>query len=90
MLLWRPWRWPLLRADATSLLCNGVALGFMNLLFYMSLRTIPFGLTVAAITAVPFAVCRLACGMQALPCWTHIFCCLGWVLLPSPVRSRSR
>jgi inner membrane transporter RhtA len=45
--LWRPWRWPLSRADAASILRYGVALGFMNLLFYMSLRTIPFGLAVA-------------------------------------------
>jgi hypothetical protein len=45
--LWRPWRWPLSRMDAVSLLRYGVALGFMNLLFYMSLRTIPFGVAVA-------------------------------------------
>ncbi len=45
--LWRPWRWPLARADAASILRYGVALGFMNLLFYLALRTIPFGLAVA-------------------------------------------
>ena len=45
--LWRPWRWPLARADAAAVLRYGVALGFMNLLFYMALRTIPFGLAVA-------------------------------------------
>lgn len=47
LMLWRPWRWPLSRTDAVSILRYGVALGLMNLLFYMSLRTIPFGLAVA-------------------------------------------
>jgi inner membrane transporter RhtA len=45
--LWRPWRWPLSRADAGSIVKYGVALGLMNLLFYLSLQTIPFGLAVA-------------------------------------------
>ena len=54
--LWRPWRWPLSRVDAISVLKYGVALGFMNLLFYMSLRTIPFGVAVAIEFSGPLAV----------------------------------
>jgi inner membrane transporter RhtA len=54
--LWRPWRWPLSGADARSIVRYGVALGFMNLLFYMSLRTIPFGLAVAIEFAGPLSV----------------------------------
>jgi inner membrane transporter RhtA len=54
--IWRPWRWPLSRADAKSILRYGVALGFMNLLFYMSLRTIPFGVAVAIEFSGPLAV----------------------------------
>ncbi len=54
--LWRPWRWPLSRADALAVLRYGVALGFMNLLFYMALRTIPFGLAVAIEFSGPLAV----------------------------------
>ena len=54
--LWRPWRWPLSRVDALSVLRYGVALGFMNLLFYMSLRTIPFGMAVAIEFSGPLAV----------------------------------
>ena len=54
--LWRPWRWPLSRADAISVVKYGVALGFMNLLFYMSLRTIPFGVAVAIEFSGPLAV----------------------------------
>jgi inner membrane transporter RhtA len=57
--MWRPWRWPLSCADAISVLKYGVALGFMNLLFYMSLRTIPFGVAVAIEFSGPLAVAML-------------------------------
>ncbi|MFT4241218.1 MAG: EamA family transporter [Acidovorax sp.] len=56
LLLWRPWRWRLSRADAKALACYGAALGGMNLMFYMSLRTLPFGLAVAIEFAGPLAV----------------------------------
>jgi inner membrane transporter RhtA len=54
--LWRPWRWPLSRTDAGAILRYGVALGLMNLLFYLSLRTIPFGVAVAIEFSGPLAV----------------------------------
>lgn len=54
--VWRPWRWPLGRAQALALLRFGIALGAMNLLFYMALRTIPFGLAVAIEFSGPLAV----------------------------------
>jgi inner membrane transporter RhtA len=56
LVLWRPWRWPLSRTDAGAILRYGVALGLMNLLFYMSLRTIPFGVAVAIEFSGPLAV----------------------------------
>ncbi|MBP6008422.1 MAG: DMT family transporter [Rhodoferax sp.] len=56
LVLWRPWRWHLSRTDAGAILRYGVALGFMNLLFYMSLRTIPFGVAVAIEFSGPLAV----------------------------------
>ena len=56
LVLWRPWRWPLSRTDAGAILRYGVALGFMNLLFYLSLRTIPFGVAVAIEFSGPLAV----------------------------------
>ena len=58
--LWRPWRWPLSRTDAKSIVRYGVALGFMNLLFYMSLRTIPFGVAVAIEFSGPLTVALLS------------------------------
>ena len=60
LLLWRPWRWPLSRADALSLIRYGVTLGFMNLFFYMSLRTIPFGVAVAIEFSGPLAVAMIS------------------------------
>lgn len=56
LLLWRPWRWPLQRADARAIGLYGGALGITNLAFYMSLRTIPFGIAVAIEFAGPLAV----------------------------------
>lgn len=56
LVVWRPWRWHLSRTDAGAILRYGVALGFMNLLFYMSLRTIPFGVAVAMEFSGPLAV----------------------------------
>lgn len=56
LVIWRPWRWPLSRVDAVSLLRYGVALGCMNLMFYLSLRTIPFGVAVAIEFSGPLAV----------------------------------
>ena len=56
LLLWRPWRWHLSRADAKSVVLYGAALGGMNLMFYMSLRTLPFGLAVAIEFSGPLAV----------------------------------
>ena len=56
LIVWRPWRWPLSRSDAFNLLRYGVALGCMNLMFYLSLRTIPFGVAVAIEFSGPLAV----------------------------------
>jgi len=47
LLIWRPWRKPLSRAEVMSLIRYGVALGCMNLMFYQSIKTIPFGVAVA-------------------------------------------
>ena len=56
LLLWRPWRWRLSRADAQAVVLYGAALGAMNLMFYMSIQTLPFGLAVAIEFAGPLAV----------------------------------
>ena len=60
LLFWRPWRWTLSAADARTVALYGAALGAMNLSFYMSLRTIPFGIAVAIEFAGPLAVALFA------------------------------
>ena len=56
LMLWRPWRWRLSRAGAQAVVLYGAALGAMNLMFYLSLQTLPFGLAVAIEFAGPLAV----------------------------------
>lgn len=60
LLFWRPWRWPLSRRDAGAVVRYGLTLGVMNLLFYMALRTIPFGIAVAIEFSGPLAVAMYA------------------------------
>lgn len=56
LLVVRPWRrWPS-RRDLAVIGCYGAALGAMNLLFYMSLQTLPLGVAVAIEFSGPLAV----------------------------------
>jgi len=54
--VFRPWRWSTSRKDGSAILRYGLTLGAMNLLFYMALRTIPFGIAVAIEFCGPLAV----------------------------------
>lgn len=54
--IWRPWRARLTLQDARSIIIYGVALGGMNLLFYMSLQRLPLGIVVAIEFTGPLAV----------------------------------
>ena len=56
MAVLRPWRSLPTRGQAGWILLYGVALGTMNLLFYLSLRTIPLGVAVALEFTGPLAV----------------------------------
>ena len=56
LVIWRPWRtWPRGRALAW-IAFYGVAMGVMNLLFYMALKTIPLGVAVALEFTGPLVV----------------------------------
>ena len=82
LVIWRPWRWPLSRTDAKSVLRYGVALGFMNLLFYLSLRTIPFGLAVAIEFAGPLSVAMFSSRRVIDFVWLLLAVCSLALLLP--------
>lgn len=45
--IWRPWRYRFSAGDLRTIGLYGGAIGAMNLLFYMSLKTIPLGLALA-------------------------------------------
>ncbi|MGW8465625.1 threonine/homoserine exporter RhtA [Pseudomonas sp. CLCA07] len=56
LLLLRPWRAKLTAKSLRTVIIYGMALGGMNLLFYMSLRTVPLGIAVALEFTGPLAV----------------------------------
>ncbi|MCK9813816.1 threonine/homoserine exporter RhtA [Pseudomonas sp. MAFF 302046] len=56
LLLLRPWRAKLSAKSLRTVVVYGLALGGMNFLFYMSLRTVPLGIAVALEFTGPLAV----------------------------------
>ena len=56
LLFWRPWRTPVARTDLRHIAIYGATLGVMCLAFYMSLRTLPFGIAVAIDFAGPLSI----------------------------------
>lgn len=46
-LIWRPWRFPLTRADLATIVPYGICIVGMNLLFYLSLQTLPVGIALS-------------------------------------------
>jgi inner membrane transporter RhtA len=58
--VWRPWRLRLRRDEMRVILIYGLALGWMNFFFYVSLRFIPLGIAVALEFAGPLALAMAA------------------------------
>ena len=56
MAFWRPWRRQWTWNEAPVLILFGAILGFMNLLFYNAIKTIPFGVAIAIEFTGPLAV----------------------------------
>ncbi len=54
--LWRPWRMRLTARDLRTIGVYGLALGWMNFFFYLSIRSIPLGVAVALEFTGPLAL----------------------------------
>nr|WP_029044721.1 DMT family transporter [Cupriavidus sp. amp6] len=81
--VWRPWRIPLTRANALAIALYGAALGATNLLFYMSLRTVPLGLAIAIEFTGPLAVAVMSSRRAIDFLW--IACAVTGLLLVLPM-----
>lgn len=58
--VWRPWRLRFARGEIRVIVIYGLALGWMNLFFYLSLRSIPLGVAVALEFTGPLALAMAA------------------------------
>jgi inner membrane transporter RhtA len=58
--IWRPWRLRLTAGETRVIVIYGLALGWMNLFFYLSLRSIPLGVAVALEFTGPLALAMAA------------------------------
>ncbi|NWL77074.1 threonine/homoserine exporter RhtA [Pseudomonas taiwanensis] len=82
MLILRPWRARISKDSLLPLIMYGLALGGMNLLFYMSLRTIPLGIAVALEFTGPLAVALFASRRAIDFIWIGLAVVGLWLLLP--------
>jgi inner membrane transporter RhtA len=80
----RPWRHSIGGRDAFAILLYGISLGAMNLLFYASLKTIPFGVAVAIEFTGPLGVAILSSRRKIDFLWI-VLAALGLILI-APLR----
>lgn len=78
----RPWRGGVPRGMRVPLLAYGVCLGVMNLLFYLSLRTVPLGIAVALEFVGPMALTLAEARRVIDLLWVGLLLAGLWLLLP--------
>jgi inner membrane transporter RhtA len=86
--VWRPWRLRLSPREIRVIVYYGLALGFMNFLFYLSLRSIPLGIAVALEFTGPLAL-AMAASRRAVDFLWILMAALGLLaLLPVGLGSK--
>jgi inner membrane transporter RhtA len=86
--VWRPWRLRMNAREMRVILFYGLALGWMNFFFYLSLRSIPLGIAVALEFAGPLAL-AMAASRRAVDFVWILMAALGLVaLLPLGIGSK--
>ena len=86
--VWRPWRVRLRAREARTIVMYGLAMGWMNLFFYLSLSRIPLGIAVALEFTGPLAV-AIAASRRAIDfAWIALAAVGLIVLLPWGLESK--
>lgn len=80
--VWRPWRKKLSGESWRALAGYGIALGLMNLLFYLAIARIPLGIAVTLEFTGPLAVALLASKKSLDLLWAFLAALGIWLILP--------
>jgi inner membrane transporter RhtA len=87
MIFWRPWRERLTSKQFKAVSLYGLALGFMNLTFYLAIERIPLGLAVTIEFAGPLAIAIFSSKKKSDLLWA-LLAATGMLLI-SPLSSNS-
>jgi len=86
--VWRPWRMRPTAREVRSIVIYGLAMGWMNLFFYLSLNRIPLGIAVALEFTGPLAVAMAASHRPVDFLWIALAAAGLLALLPLGLESR--